>query len=305
MFSMRTWKRRTLIGLAVIVGFAGAAYYWELGESPAPQGRFDLDLSEVRRLAESMPGARPVDIRVERVADFRAPAAAIVAGDGWRQETLQALSYQLVYPDHTVILDTAMDQAQAKAMGAVSKIYQDAYDRMIQAMSKAQLILITHEHPDHIGGLAAHPELLRLARLTREQVDNPAHMLPARFPENAFQGYPALIYDRYFAAAPGVVLIKSPGHSPGSQMIFVTRQGGVELLFLGDVAWSMRNVTLLRERPRYVANMLDENRAAVMRQLATLHALTQTDPKLNLIPGHDGGPVAALLQRGLFHEKFQ
>ena len=28
-----------------------------------------------------------------------------------------------------------------------------------------------------------------------------------------------LDYVRYFAPAPGIVLIKSPGHTPGSQMI--------------------------------------------------------------------------------------
>jgi len=102
-----------------------------------------------------------------------------------------------------------------------------------------------------------------------------------------------------------VVLIKSPGHSLGSQMIYVQRQDGVELLFLGDVAWIMRNVELVRERPRFIANMLAEDRAAVMRQLATLHALAQAEPKINLIPGHDAGPVADLINRGLLREKFQ
>ena len=298
--------RKVFLALALLAVIVAGVYYWELGESPAPQGRFELDMSEVRRLAGSMPESKPVEIRVEHVADFRAPATAMVAGDSWHLETMWALSYQLVYPDHTVILDTAMNDAQAKEMGgAVSGFHQDAYDRMIQGMSNAQLILLTHEHPDHIGGLAAHPELVRRSQMTREQVNNPEHMLPARFPDNALSGYQPLVYDRYYAAAPGVVLIKSPGHSLGSQMIYVQRQDGVELLFLGDVAWIMRNVELVRERPRYIANMLAEDRAAVMRQLATLHALAQAEPKINLIPGHDAGPVADLINRGLLREKFQ
>jgi glyoxylase-like metal-dependent hydrolase (beta-lactamase superfamily II) len=292
------------MALAGLVVMAGAAYYWLLGQSPAPQGRFDLDMGEVRRLAGSLPGWKPIDIRVEHVADFRAPAAAMVAGDGWHQETMQALSYQLVYPDRTVILDTAMNAGQAKEMGSVSGFNQDAYDRMIKAMSSASLILVTHEHPDHIGGLAAHPELLRVARLTREQVNNPEHMLPARFADHAFSGYQALVYERYYAAAPGVVLIKAPGHSLGSQMIFVQRQDGAEVLFLGDVAWSMRNVVTVRERPRYIAHMLAEDRDAVLRQLATLHSLADAEPKIHLVPGHDGGPVADLLKRGIMREKF-
>ena len=303
---MKRWQRIALYTLAAIVVIAAAAYYWLLGESPTPHGRFELDLGEVRRLAGSIPGAKPVDIRVEHVADFKAPAAAMVAGDGWHQETMYALSYQLVYPEHTVILDTAMNDAQAKEMGsAVSGFRQDAYDRMIQGMSKAQLILLTHEHPDHIGGLAAHPELIRLSRMTREQVNNPEHMLPARFPDNALASYQPLVYDRYFAAGPGVVVIKSPGHSLGSQMVFVLREDGTEVLFLGDVAWIMRNVVLVRERPRFITNMLAEDRAAVLRQLVTLHALAETEPKLILIPGHDAAPVEELIRRGVMHDKFQ
>jgi glyoxylase-like metal-dependent hydrolase (beta-lactamase superfamily II) len=307
---MRTWQRVALITFAAIAAIAGGAYYWLLYESPAPEGRFDIDVLEVRRLAGSIPGRKPAEIHVEHVADFKAPAAAMVAGDGWQSAVMHALSYQLIYPDRTIILDTAMNAEQAKAMGSqVSGFYQDAYDRMIKGMSSASLILLTHEHPDHIGGLAAHPELARLlktsARITREQAGNTEHMLPVRFPDNALAGYQPFYYERYFAAAPGVVLIKSPGHALGSQMIFVQQQDGTEILFLGDVAWSMRNVTLVRERPRFITNMLAEDRAAVMRQLAALRALTETEPKVKLVPGHDPGVIAELIKSGLMRERFQ
>jgi glyoxylase-like metal-dependent hydrolase (beta-lactamase superfamily II) len=50
------------------------------------------------------------------------------------------------------------------------------------------------------------------------------------------------------AIAPGVVLKKAQGHTPGSQMVFVALASGSELLFVGDVVWNFDAVTQLKYR---------------------------------------------------------
>lgn len=48
-----------------------------------------------------------------------------------------------------------------------------AYARLGAALATAQLIIVTHEHPDHVGGLLAQPnlkDLMEKARLTQVQV---------------------------------------------------------------------------------------------------------------------------------------
>ena len=155
-------------------------------------------------------------------------------------------------------------------MGATN-FDKGAYARMSDALAHASFIVVTHEHPDHIGGLLAQPnlkQLLTTSRLTREQV---AELKPrphcgflclsAFAVQRLFDGYQPLDYVRYFALAPGVVLIKSPGHTPGSQMIYVRRADGVEFLFLGDVAWLMRNVERQREKARFVQWIAGEDRS--------------------------------------------
>jgi glyoxylase-like metal-dependent hydrolase (beta-lactamase superfamily II) len=290
--------------IAAILIAAVAAYYWFFVESHLPSGVYSIDLAEVRKLANSFPGPKPQSIHVERVATFEFPQALVMAGASWKSGTGPAASYQIVYPDRTVIVDTGMDERITKALGRAT-FHAEPYQNMIRGMASASLILITHEHPDHIGGIASYPDpshLVPAVRLTREQVNHPEQMDPAKLPAVSFQ---VLDYDRYFSPAPGIVLIKSPGHSPGSQMVFIQRGDGVEFLLLGDVAWQIGNVERGRERPRVVTTfILHEDREAVLRELAELHRLHAAEPNLHMLAGHEDVAIDALEKQSLLVEGF-
>jgi glyoxylase-like metal-dependent hydrolase (beta-lactamase superfamily II) len=161
---------------------------------------------------------------------------------------------------------------------------------------------------DHIGGLTAHSDVANVlpkARLTREQLSNPDRSLPAKFPDGVLDGYQPLEYEQYHALAPGVVLIKAPGHTVGSQMVYVQTASGTELLLIGDVAWHFRNIELQRERARLVTMVfLQEDRAAVFGQLAALKRLRETQPAVHIVPGHDGPVIDALVASGALKRGF-
>lgn len=102
-----------------------------------------------------------------------------------------------------------------------------------------------------------------------------------------------------------MVLIKAPGHTPGSQMVYVQTADGTEYLLVGDVAWKMRNIDQVRERARLVTMMMGEDRGEVLNELAALHALQQAEPKLHIVPGHDGAAVQALIESGAMIKGFE
>ncbi|MDO8838235.1 MAG: MBL fold metallo-hydrolase [Parvibaculum sp.] len=304
---MPVWLRRTLVTLGALVVVAGAAYYWLIVESRMPSDAdFPLDINQVRRAVAAVPGDKPGSVEVELIGSFQFPATAIVAGDGWGPRDVPVYSFRLVYPGTSILIDTALNEELGG--GNLVTFDAEAYARMERAMAAVSLIVITHEHMDHIGGLTVHPELaavLPSTKLTREQLAHPERSLPARFPEGLLEGYQPLDYEQYRVIAPGVALIKAPGHTPGSQMVYVQKANGEELLFLGDVAWHYRNIEVLRERARLMTQFfLKEDRTAVFGQLAALHRLHEAEPDIALVPGHDGGIVNGLLESGILKQGF-
>jgi glyoxylase-like metal-dependent hydrolase (beta-lactamase superfamily II) len=304
---MPTWLRRTLLVVGFLLVLAGAAYYGLIVESHAPDATaYRLDLERVRALVAAVPGEKPTAIELEHIGTFNFPATAIVAGDGWDNRELPVYAYRLVYPDSSIIVDTALDQAIGGS--ELTGFDAEAFARLQAAMSQAAQIVITHEHMDHIGGLTVHgdlPAVLTKARLTREQIADPGRSLPAKFPERALNGYQPLVYDDYLAIAPGVAVIKAAGHTPGSQMVYVQTANGTEVLLIGDVAWHLRNIETQRQRARLVTMVfIQEDRSAVFGQLAALKQVHDAQPPVHVVPGHDGKVIARLVEAGILKPRF-
>jgi glyoxylase-like metal-dependent hydrolase (beta-lactamase superfamily II) len=295
-------RRRWPYVLGVMLGLAIPAYWWLLLEDHAPDGTWSIDIDEVRKLAGSMPGDKPTEVRFEKVTGFHAPHMVAMAGSGWSTIDMTVYVYQLVFPTHRALVDTAMDEKVAKSGGA-DRFDDKAWQHVTTALNEADLIVVTHEHYDHLAGLVVQPnakELVKKSKVTKQQLER--QYPPWTRPAEPFEGYTPFDYDKYAAVAPGVVLIRAPGHTGGSQLVYVQRADGAELLFLGDVAWHAENVDQQRERARLATTIMTEDRDQVGRELRELYRLSQAEPKLSQVPGHDAELIARLTSAGLLKE---
>jgi glyoxylase-like metal-dependent hydrolase (beta-lactamase superfamily II) len=290
---IRAVKRLGTVLVALVAVVAVFCVWAFVVPDGAPDTKWPFDVAELRRLAGSIEGERPSEVRVERISTWAFPGMVQILGTSPAMREMTCYSYQLVFPTRTAVVDTALDEKTAReGIPGVRSFDTAAYERVRAALDTADFIVATHEHFDHIGGAMLSPKGWERFIANKEQLEHPELVKPLTYPS----GKPGQVleYAGAKAVAPGVVLVRAPGHTPGSQLVYVQTAAGAELLFLGDVAWQMENVERVQTVMR-VASFLGIDRTKVRQQLAALHDL---DPKVKQVAGHDGPRVEALIKEG-------
>ena len=261
---------------------------------PAPVSAqpWSADLNAVRQVARTVPGARPLRINVVKFAESRRTKNFAIKGAP-REPSVQArTAYQVVYPDGTIMIDAGMDQQVHKffGRGVEEPYFPDQEKKVEAALASAKYIVVTHEHGDHIAGVIRSPSFAALAPktlLTRSQVltlINQPQMPEVKLTQDMAQRFIIVEYGGYFPFAPGMTLIRSPGHTPGSQMIYLVLQSGKEYVFTGDVAWHMDGVRQVRGKD---APWITEDEPNMTAELSWLNGLMRSEPNIAIVISHD------------------
>lgn len=280
-----------LLALLVLVG--GPVWYLFVDSSPWDAPPAQLDIAKARSLVAGTQGQKPVRVAYELVASREVPGNLLAAGSGFRLRPVGVLAFRLDVPGQPpIMIDSGTTQDAAIDLG-MENFDPAAQHRVDESLAAASVIVATHEHADHMGGLsaaAAGPEgsaIIAKSRLNRFQVPG-GQTAPSLGWPAGLNVQPSLASDGPQLIAPGVVVLPTPGHTPGSQMVYVQLANGTELLFAGDTA--PREMSWQERRPPsrlFTDYMLPQDRSAVAGWLNALNRLHKASPQLLIIPGHD------------------
>lgn len=262
---------------------------------------FDADLAAIRALAGVVPGPLPVALNAVKFAASVRPRKFVIEGGDETPVTMPRTAYQAVYPDSTVMIDAGMDRATHESFGQGEPYDDEAFAQVIRGLRAARMIVLTHYHADHVGGVVTAADFDRLARKTVATAEtlslmmNQPHRPHLKLPESTAEQFICLSYGRYYPVAPGMVLIKAPGHSPDMQMIYLRLQSGHEYLHSIDAAWNMANIRHVKGK---AAPWVKEDVPAVMAQLRWLNRLMHDEPQLHILVTHDGELLDRMIDQG-------
>lgn len=298
---MRVWAIGLIGGILALIG----AGYYLVGDGTLPSDpEFDFQISVLRSLAQADSESLPHTIETVSVGSRDVPSFAVEAGAFGEDVTMTRALFRIRSDWGDTLVDVGMDESVWTEFSPEDEFNADGFANALNAIGHARRIVMTHEHPDHMGFLARYDDLDQITgtlRMTQEQIEGTAKYAANGLVPESLTRLEPLSSEHPSAVAPGIVVLPAPGHTPGSIVLFVQLRGGQEVLLVGDLIWNMSNLHNERGRPRLVQQFLmpePEDRSAVYDQVSALVQLSERNPDLLILPSHDADLIARLIEDG-------
>ena len=265
-------------------------------------------LNKIRVASQSISGEKAKEVRYTIFAESPRTFSATVEG-GNNSPYIQArTAYQLVFPNSSIMIDAGMDEEVHNFFGKGEKqpYFKSKNDSIQLALNQANKIIITHEHGDHVAGVLRSNNYKKLAVktiLTYKQINtllNQPQMPELKIDSTQVKDFITVDFYDILPVAPGVVLIKAPGHTPGEIMVYTQLENGKEYIFTGDVSWSYKGIDEKKQKPKDQIKRIGEDPKKIQFQLDWLNSLAKEN--IQLIVSHDNIIQPTLVKKGILKE---
>jgi N-acyl homoserine lactone hydrolase len=320
------WMKRALLIVVIISSGAMIWFFWPVSyPTVAPPDSFQ---------GERKTPSGPLRLYVMKVgysahADYR----DLVAQSEAKTADLPTLVYLVDHPQGKVLIDSGYGKGFVEH---ASRFPHSLFFKLIRPTLPADLslehhlsqigvsldeithIVLTHAHNDHAGGAQDCLQAKVYVPKAEWEDATGTWLAPRRgfMPEQltgledrlAFVDYrpdtPYGTFERSFDlfGDGSVVLVSTPGHTAGSQSVFVNLPSGQRFLFVGDTAWVAENYRIPAPKGRLARRLLEYDERAVWESLLRIRKLAELDRDITIVPGHDPNVIATLKHLPEFYE---
>ena len=249
----------------------------------------NYSLDSIRKLALDENTELPHSINAFITGEGTFPGWAVYKDCKEKKVAMVFSSFQIKYPEQSIIVDVPFTKEQFDKFKYKTRFNSGTFYALEKEIRNTETIILTHEHGDHVVGLLKYkdePEIVNKLILIPEQISS-KQMKKNKFPEGYFDNTQQIEYDKYYKLSPGVVLIKTPSHTPGHQILYVKLQNNEEYLLIGDVVWNMKSIELQKPRPWIVRLMLKEDKKKNVNQIKWLKEIQDQHKDMHIVPSHD------------------
>lgn len=271
----------------------------------------DALIDQIRAAAKVFSGELPTGIHYVKFAEAANRRSALVAGADTNPVALSFPVFQIRYPNRWIVVDAGFDRPAWTQFYKTAPItyWPDRWDQVQAALRGADAIVLTHEDWDHAAGVERGPHVQEFASRTLLTEPQLASLLDPPAPyyiglaRDSLPPYRKIQYDVTHPVAAGVVLVRTPGHSPGSQWVYVQLASGREVLLVGDLVWNMAGLELGSQRPASTSESMKEDRQALQQQIDFVRKIVRQG-NITVIASHDDSALSALVASGLLRNEF-
>ncbi|UZR96914.1 MBL fold metallo-hydrolase [Chondrinema litorale] len=271
----------------------------------------DTLLAKIRSAAQTIPGKKATELHYIKFAESPRTYSATVEGGDETPYIQARTAYQVMFEDGWIMVDAGMDKKvhQFFGKGKQQPYFSDKNEELQAALVSAKKILITHEHGDHIAGVLrtdSYKEIAPKTILTKQQINtliNNPQMPELKMETAQLKDFTVVDFEDVLPVAPGIVLIKAPGHTPGEIMVYIQFETGKEYLITGDVSWSYVGIKEKKQKPESQRKRIGEDAEKIQFELNWLNGLPEKN--IQLIVNHDDIIQPELVELGILKEGFK